>query len=120
LAKVVRFTDLIAWQEGHKLVLRVYDLTKRFPSEEKFSLTSQIRRAGVSVTSNIAEGFGRRSNKDKLHFYTMSRGSLLELQNQCIIARDIGLTDVASFETLEEQIIIVHKLLNGLMRSIEG
>lgn len=100
-------------------MLNVYDATKDFPTEEKFSLTSQIRRAVVSVTSNIAEGFGRSSEKDKLHFYTMSRGSLLELQNQALIAHDISLLSDQSFTALHEQSIIVHKLLNGLIRSIK-
>src|SRR3989338_7264449 len=87
---ILSFTDLRVWQEGHKLVLMVYRETKHFPDEERFGLTSQVRRSAVSVTSNIAEGFGRFSYKEKLQFYHTSLGSLFELQNQLIIARDIG------------------------------
>ncbi len=117
--KISKFTDLIVWQEGHKLVILIYKFTKTFPSEEKFSLTSQIRRAVVSVTSNIAEGFGRQSQKDRLHFYSMARGSLLELQNQILIAKDINLIKDGDFAVLSKQSIIVHKLLNGLIRSFK-
>lgn len=117
---IVKFTDLNAWQEGHKLVLAIYKETAKFPSEEKFSLTSQIRRAAVSITSNIAEGFGRQSKNDTVHFYIMSRGSVLELQNQLLIARDINLIDSEAYDSLQEQSIIVHKILNGLVRSIKN
>jgi four helix bundle protein len=72
--KVVRITDLDAWKEGHKLVLFVYRSTKDFPKEEMFELVSQMRRSTVSITSNIAEGFSRRSFKDKLHFYVIAQG----------------------------------------------
>lgn len=119
-SKITSFTDLITWQEGHKLVLMVYKKTEGFPSEEKFSLTSQIRRAVVSVTSNIAEGFGRQTNRDKVHFYVMARGSILELQNQLIIARDISILNPESFKKLSNQAVTVHKLMNGLIRSINA
>jgi four helix bundle protein len=88
-SRIKSFTDLHSWQEGHKLVLAVYELTKKFPEDEKFGLVSQMRRAAVSVTSNIAEGFSRDSYADKKHFYVMSHGSLTELQNQLLIARDV-------------------------------
>ncbi len=117
--KIQKFSDLIAWQEGHKLVIGVYRQTEIFPSEEKFSLTSQIRRSAVSITSNIAEGFGRQSSKDKTHFYIMARGSVLELQNQLLIARDISLLTKLNFKQLAESSISVHKLINGLIRSID-
>lgn len=88
--KIQNFTDLIVWQKGHKLVLEVYKQTKKFPKDELFGLVSQIRRASVSITSNIAEGFGRFSEKEKLHFYSFAYGSLMEVQNQIIIAKDLG------------------------------
>ena len=118
MVKIQSFTDLKAWQEGHRLVVAIYKSTKDFPPEEKFSLTSQIRRSAVSITSNIAEGFGRQAKNDKLHFYTMSRGSILELQNQLLIAKDIKILKDENFMGLSEQAVIVHKLLNGLVRSI--
>src|SRR3989344_5012387 len=88
--KIKNFTDLLVWQSGHKLVLQIYKITKNFPQEERFGLTDQIRRAAVSITSNIAEGFGRIKYNDKAHFYTMALGSIYEVQNQLMIAKDIG------------------------------
>jgi len=75
------FTNLNAWKEGHRLVLSVYEFTKEFPEDERFGLISQLRRASVSITSNIAEGFARYYFKDKVRFYYMARGSVSEVQN---------------------------------------
>lgn len=116
-AKIVKFTDLVAWQEGHKLVLEIYRITKNFPREEMFGLTSQIRRCAVSITSNIAEGFSRSSIKDKNYFYCISLGSITELQNQLVIARDLKYTSVEEFATIAERTILAHKLVNGLIKS---
>ncbi|MFH1854861.1 MAG: four helix bundle protein [bacterium] len=117
MAKIISFTDLEAWREGHKLVLEIYKLTATFPKEESFCLTSQIRRAAVSVTSNIAEGFSRRSYKDKIHFYFMALGSVTELQNQLLVSRDLSYISRDKFMRLSEISIKVHKLLNGLIKS---
>jgi four helix bundle protein len=84
--KIYSFTDLKAWKQGHELVLFVYEITKHFPQNEVFGLTSQMRRAVVSITSNIAEGFSRISNKEKAQFYSIALGSLTEIQNQSYIA----------------------------------
>lgn len=111
------FTELNAWKESHKLVLCIYEVTKKFPKEELFGLTSQIRRAVVSITSNIAEGFGRRSYKEKVQFYYTARGSLSEVQNQLLIAKDIQYIDKTKFDTLGLQTVVVSKLLNGLIKS---
>jgi len=81
MEKIKSFTDLISWQEGHKLVLLIYAITKKFPKEELFGLVSQIRRCAISITSNIAEGFSRKSKKEKINFYHISLDSLTELQN---------------------------------------
>ena len=115
--KIKSFTDLKAWQEGHKLVLMIYDVTKNFPKEEQFGLTNQIQRAAVSITSNIAEGFSRNSSKEKIQFYAMSRGSLTEVQNQLVIARDIKYLDSKVFGHVADQSILVSKILNGLIKS---
>ncbi|MEK7450455.1 MAG: four helix bundle protein [Patescibacteria group bacterium] len=111
------FTDLNAWKEGHKLVLAIYGITKFFPKEEVFGLISQMRRCAVSVTSNIAEGFSRQSYKEKVQFYSMSQGSVTELQNQLIIARDISFITKDKFQEIALQSITVHKIINGLIKS---
>jgi four helix bundle protein len=115
--KIQSFTDLIAWQEAHKLVLQVYKQTKKFPKEELFALVSQMRRAVISISSNIAEGFSRKTIKDKNNFYSMAQGSLTELQNQLLASRDIGYMDQESFCKIADQTVVVHKLINGLLKS---
>ena len=111
------FTDLDTWKQGHILVLRVYELTRLFPKEEQFGLTNQLRRAVVSVTSNIAEGFSRLSYNDKAHFYTMAHGSLTEAQNQLIVARDVKYIASDRFNQIAQQSVVVHKLLTGLIKA---
>src|SRR5487761_1567522 len=86
---IERFEDLEAWRRAHELVLAVYRASGTFPSHERFGLTSQMRRAAVSVPANIAEGFKRRTKKDKVHFYNMAQGSLEELRYYWILARDL-------------------------------
>jgi len=115
-SKLKSFTDLNVWQYGHELVLEIYKVTKKFPKEEMFGLTNQIRRAIVSFTSNIAEGFSRSSYKEKSQFYSMSAGSLSEVQNQLLIARDIEYLTKSEFETLFERTILLSKLSNGLIK----
>ncbi|MEK7162988.1 MAG: four helix bundle protein [Patescibacteria group bacterium] len=114
--KIKSFTDLYTWQEGHKLVIIIYKETEKFPQKEIFGLINQMRRAVVSITSNIAEGFSRNTTKDKFQFYSVAQGSLTELQNQLIIARDVNYLDSESFKKIANQTIIVNKLLNGLKR----
>lgn len=114
--KIKSFTDLNAWKEGHNLVLMIYGLTKKFPKEETFGLVNQLRRAAVSVTSNIAEGFSRSSLKEKIQFYSIARGSCTEIQNQVLIAKDVRYIDKETFNTVAEQSIKVNKLVNGLIR----
>ena len=117
--KIVIFKDLNAWKEGHKLVLEIYRITKAFPKDELFGLTSQIRRAVVSYTSNIAEGFSRKMPKDKARFYTMALGSLTEVQSQLEIAKLIDLEYIGQnvYNEVSELSILVHKVTNGLIRS---
>src|SRR3989344_8161391 len=115
--KIKSFTDLYVWKEAHKLVIMIYKVTKIFPKEEQFGLTNQIRRAAVSVTSNIAEGFSRNTFKDKTQFYSIALGSLTETQNQLLIARDIGYIENKIFQELGNQTVTVSKLCNGLLKS---
>ena len=114
--KIKSFTDLNIWKEGHKLVLDIYRITKNFPREEQFGLTIQLRRAGVSFTSNIAEGFSRNSYKEKLQFYSIALGSLTEIQNQLLVAKDIDYMTKEEFDKIAEQTIIVNKITNGLIK----
>ena len=115
-SKIQSFTDLDAWKEGHKLVLMVYETTRTFPKEESFGLTSQKRRCVVSITSNIAEGFSRQSYKEKAQFYSVAQGSVTELQNQLLVARDVGYISTDKFQTIAEQSIKVHKIISGLIK----
>lgn len=114
--KITTFKDLVAWQEGHKLVLLIYKATDNFPAKETYSLIDQMRRAAVSITSNIAEGFSRRGPKDKVKFYYMAQGSLTEIQNQIIVAKDIHYLALKPFNEIWEQSIITHKLINGIIK----
>ena len=114
--KITSFTDLIAWKEGHRLVLVVYSATKIFPKEEIFGLVSQMRRCSISITSNIAEGFSRNSWKEKLQFYSTALGSITELQNQLLVSRDVGYLSKNKFNEIADQTIIVSKLVNGLIK----
>jgi len=116
--EVKNFTDLNAWKEAHKFVLGLYELTKKFPEDEKYGLISQLRKAAVSITSNIAEGFSRYYFKDKVRFYYMSRGSASEVQNLLIIAKDLDYYDKKLFDALFEHSGRVQSLINGLINSI--
>lgn len=113
------FTDLDAWKEGHELVILVYDITKRYPTDERFNLVSQSRRAVISVTNNIAEGFGRFHYKDKLIFYYDARGSVLEVQNCLLAAKDTGvLKSQQDFQRVWSQSEFAYQKINGLIASI--
>lgn len=111
--KIKSFSDLVAWQEGHKPVLMIYELTENYPKEESFGLVNQMRRSVVSITSNIAEGFSRNTARDKVQFYCMAHGSLTELQNQLVISRDLKLIgkSIAAKQTVK-----VSKLIVGLKK----
>lgn len=117
--KINSFYDLNTWKEAHKLVLSVYKLVNNLPDKEKYVLGNQMLRAVVSITSNIAEGFGRRGLKEKIQFYTMAKASLTELQNQLIICRDVGYLKNSEFKTIWDQSVIVHKMINALITSLK-
>lgn len=115
--KIKNFTDLKVWQEAHKLAIIIYKITDNFPDREKFGLISQLRRAAVSVTSNIAEGFSRFSPKEKLQFYSIAHGSLTEIENQIILARDLEFINLELFPEIQKQLLYVHKLINSFISS---
>jgi len=89
--KIERFEDLEVWKKAHKLAIETYNMTKKFPNEEKFGIVSQMRRSAVSVSANIAEGFKRRTPKDKSNFYNMSQSSLEELKYYFILSKDLDI-----------------------------
>ena|SRR5690242_1827023 len=113
-----RYKDLILWQKAKALATAIYRLTEAFPRCELYGLTSQVRRAAVSVPSNIAEGQGRLTTGEFQHFLGMSRGSLLELETQLAIAVDLNYLTPSEFQKVEAQSSEVRRLLNGLIDSL--
>lgn len=114
--KIQTFTDLNVWKEGHKLVVMIYQQTKEFPKEEVYSLVDQMRRASASVTANIAEGFGRQSYREKVQYYYQAQGSLIELKNFILIAKDVNYLDREDFDSVAKQANLTHQLLQGFIR----
>lgn len=116
--KINSFEQLTVWQESQKLAVDIYKATRNFPKDEIFAMTSQIRRAASSISANIAEGFGRMSTNDKLHFYTMAYGSLLEVKNFLYLSNKLGyVSDDTMNETLK-QCTSCQKLINASKKSI--
>ena len=113
------FENMNAWQEARKLVVAVYQLLDKFPTTEKYALCDQIRRAIVSVPSNLAEGSGRISTKEQLHFYEIVYGSLMESYNQLIIAEDLNYIDEEHLNEIQQQIDVVARMINGLRSSMK-
>jgi len=109
------FKELVVWQKAHQFVLDVYRFTRAFPADERFGLTSQIRRAAVSVPANIAEGFPKRSAADKSRFFNIAQGSLEEVHYYLILAKDLEYGDPAK---LLEKYSEVGRLLSGYARKI--
>ena len=120
MGKITKFSDLDVWQEAHILVDLVYKLTKEFPRSEVYGLTSQLRRAVVSVTANIAEGFSRYHYKDRLRFYYDARGSLSEVQSELLDSEKVGLITKAILNKTWPQTERVHLLLGGLIRKTDS
>lgn len=114
--KIRDFTDLEAWRKAHELALLIYKATEKFPKSEAFGLISQMQRAAVSITSNIAEGFGRQTLKEKIQFYYQAQGSLAEVKNQLILAKDLNYVSASEFDRIMDALITSHKLLQGLLR----
>lgn len=112
------FRNLICYQKGRVLVGEVYKFVKTLPSEEKFALGDQLRRAAVSVTSNIAEGSGRKSFKDQAHFIELSYGSLMEVMSQLDLSLDLGYIDIESYTRLEQMIEEESRIMSGYCNSL--
>jgi len=114
------FRDLKCWQKAFDLAVAVYAATRGFPKEELFALTNQLRRAAISVMSNIAEGKGRLSDKDSLRFFGNARGSLFEIESQIDIAEKLTYVSQVDARVIRSQTSEVGKLLNGLIRSFNS
>ena len=119
-AKVNSFFDLEVWQLAHKLVLDVYKVVENFPKIEEYRLTSQLLRAVVSIPTNIAEGKGRNTLKDYIHFLTIARGSLEETKYLLYLSKDLCYIDEQEYYTLQEQHSLIGKKLNSLINSLKS
>ena len=118
MAKVRTYQELVVWQKAMDLVVAVYEQTRAFPKEEMYGLTNQLRRASVSVPSNIAEGQGRNSTKQFRHFLSIAYGSLQEVETQLLIARRLQYLTAEQSDPLLAQCAEVGRLINGLLRSL--
>ena len=114
---IKEFTDLDAWKKSHEVVLLTYKATRHFPKEELFGIVNQMRRAAISAESNIAEGFGRNTAKDKQHFFAIAKGSLLELQSQSITSRDLEYITEEEYQKMRIALLHAIRLCAGLVRS---
>jgi four helix bundle protein len=112
------YKDLIVWQRAIQMTLAIYRLTQGFPTEERYGLTSQLRRAGVSVASNIAEGYGRLSTGEYKQFLGMARGSNLEVQTQLVIARELGFGNMEQLVKADDLSQEVARMLIAFLRKL--
>ncbi len=111
----MNYTELDVWKVSRQLVKFVYQLTQSFPREEMYVLTNQIRRCAISVPSNIAEGIGRQSNKETIHFLHIAKGSLNEVETQIYLAHDLEYISVEELNDILQKLISNKKLLNGFI-----
>ncbi len=118
--KIYSFEKLECWQQAKQLAVWVYNVTKGFPAEEKFGITSQMRRAAISVASNLAEGTSRKTTKDQSYFSTVSYSSTIELLNDLIIAKDLKLVSDEAYMEGREKIEYQTFLIAGLRKSQQG
>ncbi len=116
---ITSFENLTVWQESQELAVKIYSVTKYFPKDELFAMTSQLRRAASSVSANIAEGFGRSSKNDKLHFYTMAYGSLLEVKNFLYLAQRLDYINQESLNSLIAFCTKCQKLINAFKAGLK-
>lgn len=113
------FKQLDIWKLSHKLTLDVYKLTRTFPTDEKHGIVSQLRRASSSVPANIAEGCWKHTNNDFVHFLYISRGSLSESIYFLLLSRDLGYIDEIKYQQINEEYVLLSKLLNSFITSIK-
>ena len=119
LLYMANFKELLVWQKSIDFVTEMYRITETFPKAEIYGLVSQIRRAAVSIPSNIAEGNSRRSKPDYLQFLKIARGSCAEGETQLIISKNLGFLNEDGYLKLNQEIIEISKMLNGLINSLQ-
>lgn len=112
------YKELKVWQKGYALCLEIYKVTKTFPKEERYGLTSQIRRAAVSIPSNIAEGYGRKSTAEYIQALYIAYGSQCELETQILLSGDLGFIESKTLKQLQERVEEVERMLKGLIKSL--
>ena len=113
------FKDLKVWQKSYNLCLRVYRISATFPKEERYGLTSQIRRSAVSIPSKIAEGYGRKTTADYLRMLYISYGSICELETQILIAGDLGFIEEGKLDTTKQDIAEIERMLKAMIKTLE-
>ncbi len=113
------YKELKVWQRPYQLCLEIYKITKRFPNEGKYGLISQIRRAAVSVPSNIAEGYGRKTTPEYIRFLYIAYGSNCEMETQILLSRDLGYIKTGKLEIIKEKVREVERMLKALIKSLE-
>ncbi len=113
------FFDLEVWIFSHDFVIEVYKITRNYPRDEVYGLISQFRRAAVSISANIAEGFGKFSSKDKIRYLTISQGSLEECRYYIILSKDLGYIDINEETLLMDKIIQISKMLSACKKSLQ-
>ena len=114
------YRDLKVWQKSYRLCLDLYRITKKFPKEEIYGLTSQIRRAAVSIPSNIAEGYGRKTTADYLRFLYIAYGSICELETQLLLSSDLNYVNKENLKALRDDTEEVERMLKALIKSLEN
>lgn len=121
MIEVKSYKDLLIWQKGIDIAIYLYELVEDFPKEEIYALTSQLKRASISISSNIAEGYGRNSTQSYIHFLCISRGSLFELETQMIIANRLKfIKNETLFSELMNQITEQSKMINSFINKLES
>jgi four helix bundle protein len=114
------YRELTVWKQAHSLVLSVYQKTGSFPDRERFGLTAQVRRAAISIVSNIAEGSGRQGDREHVRFLRIARGSACELECQLLLSRDVGYLEASAWQLLDRDCQDLSRMLNALIRSLRG
>ena len=112
------FRDIKVWEKAHKLALQMYRITKRFPSDERFSLVSQLRRSAASIPANIAEGCGRSGDRELSRFMSIAAGSASETEYHLILAHDLGYLKKSDFAEFDKQINEIKRMLNSFMKHL--